>query len=93
MQETLKQHDALLEGLSSAVEMQKQLLDVRLPDLEACELESAVKTEAIESDEESEKPLKTQSRNPAVWCARAPWRENSGNRRSTSRRATRAQVL
>ena len=33
--------------------------DVRLPELEACELESAVKTEAIESDEESEKPLKS----------------------------------
>ena len=33
--------------------------DVRLPDLEACELESAVKTEAIESDKESEKPLKS----------------------------------
>jgi serine O-acetyltransferase len=32
--------------------------DMRLPDLEACELESACKTEAIETGEESEKPLK-----------------------------------
>jgi hypothetical protein len=33
--------------------------DVQLPDLEACELESACQTEPIESGEESEKPQKS----------------------------------
>ena len=52
--------DKRLEDISRGLSgLGVDMAELQLPDLEACELESAVKTEAAESGEESEKPLKS----------------------------------
>jgi serine O-acetyltransferase len=55
-----KRLEDLCQGLKS---LGVDVSDMRLPDLEACELESACNTEAIETGEESEKPVKSHTDN------------------------------